>query len=164
VIAYFDESGSDQGAPVFGLACFVARERHWQKFNARWSRLLDQQSIPDIHMADLQARQGYFKGWSHEKYELLCDTIGIILSRLPLWGFYNAFVMAHYDEVIHRPEKRRRYYWAGTPYLVSLQAILEMMAEPRSSSNFPLDPARAAARLSASIRRFPQWTRWLVAS
>ncbi len=55
MIAYFDESGSHQGAPVFGLACFVARERQWADFRNRWRRLLDQQAVPEIHMADLEA-------------------------------------------------------------------------------------------------------------
>jgi len=80
MIAYFDESGSHQGASVFGLACFVARERHWEDFKNRWRRLLDQQAIPEIHMADLEARRGHFEGWPQERYELVRSTIGAILS------------------------------------------------------------------------------------
>jgi hypothetical protein len=133
VIAYFDESGSHQGAPVFGLACFVAHERHWNDFRKRWRRLLDQQSVPEIHMADLEARRGYFKGWSQERYELLRTTIGIILSGVRLWGFYNAFLMKDYDAVIQRPKPGRRFYWPATPYMISFQAILEMMADRMAS-------------------------------
>jgi hypothetical protein len=62
MIASFDESGSHQGAPVFGLACFVARERQWEDFRNRWRRLLDQQAVPEIHMADLEARVVISKG------------------------------------------------------------------------------------------------------
>ena len=129
MIAYFDESGSHQGASVFGLACFVARERQWEDFRNRWRRLLDQQAVPEIHMADLEARRGHFAGWSEERYELVRSTIGAILTGVRLWGFYNAFLMKDYDEVIRRPKPGRRFYWAATPYIISLQAILEMMAE-----------------------------------
>ncbi len=129
MIAYFDESGSHQGASVFGLACFVAHERHWNDFRKRWRHLLDQQSVPEIHMADLEARRGHFEGWSQERYELVRTTIGVILSGVRLWGFYNAFLMKDYDAVIQRPKPGRRFYWAATPYVVSLQAILEMMAD-----------------------------------
>jgi len=129
VIAYFDESGSHQGAPVFGLACFVARQRDWDDFANRWRRLLDQQAIPEIHMAHREARRGHFEGWSQERYALVTSTIGAILSGVRLWGFYNAFLMKDYDEVIQRPKPGRRFYWAAKPYIISLQAILEMMAE-----------------------------------
>jgi hypothetical protein len=133
MIACFDESGSHQGAPVFGLACFVARERQWDNFRNRWRRLLDQQAVPEIHMADLEARRGHFEGWSDERYELVRTTIGIILTGVRLWGFYNAFLMKDYDAVIQRPKRGRRFYWAATPYVISLQAILEMMAEKMAS-------------------------------
>lgn len=129
MIAYFDESGSHQGAPVFGLACFVAREPDWEDFKKRWGGLLDQQAIPEIHMADLEARRGHFEGWSQDRYEGVRSAIGIILNSARLWGFYNAFLMKDYDEVVQRPKPGRRFYWPATPYTISLQAILEMMAE-----------------------------------
>jgi hypothetical protein len=127
VIAYFDESGSHEGTTVFGLACVVGREARWDVFRQRWQRLLHKEGLPDIHMADLEARKAQFEGWPAQRYRAVRDTIGGILTG-SLWFYFfsNAFFMADYDAVIIRAQRRRQYY-VRTPYTLSMQVLLEMM-------------------------------------
>jgi hypothetical protein len=114
VIAFFDESGSDERARVFVLACVLApSDATWATVCGAWKELLEAWGLPEIHMADLEAtpRRGPYAKLSDEDVRRVKDRIAAIILPLQLRMFSCGFLMTECRVVLERIRKhgRRRY-------------------------------------------------------
>lgn len=94
--AYFDDSGTHDGAPVVVMAGFVGADDQWDAFDCQWKALLAREGISRLHMTDLSAGAGEFQGWEsgrrdavvHDFRQVIIDAgiagIGHSVSR-PDW-------------------------------------------------------------------------------
>src|SRR5262245_38070407 len=69
--AYFDESGTHAGSAVTTIACYVAPETLWSRFERRWSGFLGSYYIPYFRMSECENKRGVFKGFS-ERSKIRC--------------------------------------------------------------------------------------------
>jgi len=60
--AFFDESGTHDGAPVLCVAGYVIPEGRLADFNARWSEVLADKVLTYFHMVDCAHGNGEFSG------------------------------------------------------------------------------------------------------
>jgi hypothetical protein len=82
---YFDESG--QHDPTTGHltrlslgGCMTGQET-CQKFSAEWSAILCGSGIQMFHMADFEAYQGEFRGWTEEQHKQFLERLLSIMVR-----------------------------------------------------------------------------------
>jgi hypothetical protein len=66
---YMDETGNtkDERQRFAGMAGLVAPLENWEKFEARWKRILGEFKIPYFHMKDFANFKGFHKGWHEQK-------------------------------------------------------------------------------------------------
>ncbi len=82
LIAYFDESGTDQGSPVVVVAGIVASAKQWSKFDQKWRKLVKAAGVSAFHMTDFESSYGEFKGWSSDrKKEFIISLIEVIRAH-----------------------------------------------------------------------------------
>jgi hypothetical protein len=74
---YFDESGIHAQAPVIVVAGYVAPEREWRRFEAKWKRVLRDSGVSQYHTKDIEAvpPQGVYEGWSRKRADKLTDRV-----------------------------------------------------------------------------------------
>jgi hypothetical protein len=72
--AYFDASGTDDGASCLSVAGVVTPATRWKTFNSKWWDILSKADVaPDkegyivFHMTDFESGWGKFKGWDKDK-------------------------------------------------------------------------------------------------
>jgi len=84
-VAYFDESGTQRGSPVVAVAGFLAPVKQWERFQAEWARVLQQEGLSFFHATDWENRQGQFKGWDNDQRIAVYKKLtGIIQRRITI--------------------------------------------------------------------------------
>ena len=77
--AYFDESGTHDGAEVTVVGGFVAEPDKWEQFSKVWQVALDDYGLEYFHMSEFESRQGPHATWANaERNELLNRFLDII--------------------------------------------------------------------------------------
>ena len=66
--AYFDDSGSRPTESIAVVAGYLGTVRMWDDFCIRWSKLLADYGIKQVHRVDLENGWGEFKGWDSPKH------------------------------------------------------------------------------------------------
>jgi hypothetical protein len=81
--AYFDESGTHDGAEVSGMAGFVGNLRQWRKFEKRVTKLFARYRVDVFHTIDVRRTYKDFEGWTVDrKIEFLDEFQHIINETL----------------------------------------------------------------------------------
>ena len=91
ITAYFDESGTHDGAPLTAMAGYVADEQQWQRFNARVADLFAQFGVRKFHLTDLRNTREDFAGWSVDRKIEFADEFQHIANE-SLEGGVTAFL------------------------------------------------------------------------
>ena len=80
--AYFDDSGHPADEPVFVVGGSVASEEQWLRLENDWRIVFKNYGVSTLHMTDLEARVGEYKGWGRKrKDEFLCSLVGLLNLR-----------------------------------------------------------------------------------
>ncbi len=71
--AFFDETGHsrDEKQLFNGMAGVLAPADHWEAFEEKWKRTLQEYKIRFFHMKDFANFRGFFEGWSEAKRQKL---------------------------------------------------------------------------------------------
>ncbi|MDQ3755927.1 MAG: hypothetical protein M3371_14490 [Acidobacteriota bacterium] len=66
--AFFDETGHsrDEKQLFNGMAGVLAPADHWEAFEKKWKRTLQEFEIPFFHMKDFANFRKCFEGWSEK--------------------------------------------------------------------------------------------------
>lgn len=73
--AYFDESGTHEGAVYTFVAGFVARKSSWISFSNQWELILRKYNVNIYHSTKINSRTGEFENWTIETRNAFVDTI-----------------------------------------------------------------------------------------
>jgi hypothetical protein len=84
--AYFDESGTHQGAQVSVMAGFVGDQRQWRKFEKRTSKLFARYRVQLFHAIDVRRGDGDFAGWTVDRKLTFVDELQHIANETLLGG------------------------------------------------------------------------------
>jgi len=95
---YFDDSGTHSQSPVAVAACFVAPTDQWEHFERDWKRIVDEEQIGVLHMADFDR---------HKNPRALERLIGITRIRART-GFAAAIPKDEYDAIVLPDPKLKR--------------------------------------------------------
>lgn len=98
--AFFDESGTHQGAPVLCVAGYVIEESRLEEFNAKWAQALADKGLSHFHMVDCAHGSGEFATLSKSaRVEVQTQLIGIIRDTTAR-GVGAMMVTSVYDELM----------------------------------------------------------------
>jgi len=108
VHAFFDESGKFHDHDFICIAGYIAEDPNWDAFCKQWQSLLKKHRLQTIHMTDLMALKGEYKGlgWSEEnKVSVVKDFIGAIRDNV-LAGFAVGLDAKYYRSMMKETKKR----------------------------------------------------------
>jgi len=118
--AYFDESGSHEGAPVLCVAGFVFEKGQALKLSEEWSEVLNRYELPYFHMVDCAHGNGPFASLSRSQRILVAANIIGIIKRRAAIGFANSVDVEAYYELV--PPNLRI---AGSAYSFCVRNVLD---------------------------------------
>jgi hypothetical protein len=67
LVAYLDDSGTDDGSPVITMAGYVGLEDAWTAFETDAAAIFANYAVEVLHGKDFHDARGAFKGWSSGK-------------------------------------------------------------------------------------------------
>ncbi len=139
--AYIDDTGTDAGRPIIGMAGFLSSEKRWGKFETEWDRILnplDEINPPAerriFHATDCLGKDGHgdFEGWSKSDRNALVDRLIPVAKKRTIFGFGCAFSVRDYDEMVPEWIKRK---WEH-PYYLCFFHIAQVFAINREKFSF----------------------------
>lgn len=93
LIAFADESGTQQGSPLTVVAGYVASPRQWRKVRQEWNQVVRREGISELHTVELMNRSGEFRGWSDRRVgSCLNGFVEILAPKMfvhPIGGMVN---------------------------------------------------------------------------
>src|SRR5690349_3270968 len=80
--AYFDDSGSSAGEPVYVLAGCLAGAERWAAFSTEWAQKLSDHGLPHFKMSEAQALKGPFsRGWEPSRRDKVVYELAEIVAK-----------------------------------------------------------------------------------
>jgi Protein of unknown function (DUF3800) len=107
--AYFDESGTSDNEDVAVVAGYLSSVAMWNTFNARWSKLLAQYGIKQMHRSELETFHGEFSGWSPIRRTEFVQKAHTIIKRCTYLPFGVAIVKRDFEEAFPLGHAARRF-------------------------------------------------------
>jgi len=103
--AYFDDSGSHADSDVVLWSGLFGNQHQWQHFEGLWAAKLRAPSpgkppLKRFHMANCQAGDGEFLGWSRTATDFLVHELGEIILRCGLYSNGAAISRKDWDDLI----------------------------------------------------------------
>jgi hypothetical protein len=108
LIAYFDDSGTHDGAPVVLMGGLIGTEDEWKSFEPEWRARL-QEPLPGkgalkrFHMTDCEAGTGEFTGWNRAERDAVIKEFRDIILKHDLGGYACAVPRKEWDDLIKWP-------------------------------------------------------------
>jgi hypothetical protein len=111
IAAYFDDSGTHPGSDVVLMAGVFGYPNQWDLFSELWAKKLAAPSpgkppLSRFHMAQCQAAQGEFTGWSRTETDFLVHELGTIILETGIYGFGAGIPRKAYDRLITGDHRR----------------------------------------------------------
>jgi hypothetical protein len=100
--AYFDESGSHEGAPVLCVAGYLFERTKRDRLDFLWKEVLDRYSLPFFHMVDCAHGNSPFNKLTKEERIAVESEMIAIIREHALFGFAIAVVEKEYNELFPR--------------------------------------------------------------
>jgi len=103
--AYFDDSGTHPNSDVVLWYGLFGHSNQWAHFDELWAAKLREPSLGKpalsrFHMAQCQAADGEFTGWSRTATDFLVHELGDIILRCMLWADGVAIPRKDWDELV----------------------------------------------------------------
>jgi len=103
--AYFDDSGTHPGSEVVLWYGLFGNNFQWDYFDKLWAAKLKEPSpgkvaLARFHMAQCQAADGQFAGWSRTATDFLVYELGNIILRCGLWADGVVIPRKEWDELV----------------------------------------------------------------
>lgn len=103
--AYFDDSGSHRDSDVVLWSGLFGNHYQWEHFEKLWAAKLQHPSpgkvpLKRFHMANCQAADGEFLGWSRTATDFLTYELGDIILRCGLYSDGAAISRKDWDDLV----------------------------------------------------------------
>jgi uncharacterized protein DUF3800 len=103
--AYFDDSGSHRDSDVVLWSGLFGNQYQWEHFEKLWAAKLQNPSpgkvpLKRFHMANCQAADGEFLGWSRTATDFLIHELGDIILRCGLHSDGAAISRKDWDDLV----------------------------------------------------------------
>jgi hypothetical protein len=138
---YIDDTGTDAGRPIIGMAGFLSSLKRWGKFETEWDRILnpsDEIKPSDkkrvFHATDCLGKDGHgdFEEWLKADRNALVDRLIPIAKKRTIFGFGCAFGVRDYEEIVPKWIKKK---WEH-PYYLCFFHIAQVLAIHREKFSF----------------------------
>ena len=120
VWGYFDASGTQENldrlgrpSPAVSVSGYLATPKQWKQFDKEWKIVLDYAGIPFFHLTEFVAREGFYKGWSEEKRDLVYQAFLSVIYHNVIYGIGAVTLLADYREVVNTDRYRSAI---GSPF------------------------------------------------
>lgn len=124
--AYCDESeDSKPGGRFYVVSGYLGEAKNWTILSQAWSNALDDEGLPEFHMADCVAGKGLFVDRSLVQRSAIQRRFIALLAGSPIWGHSAAIQKRHYSEMAERFKNARGKY--AKPYFLAFQHLVESM-------------------------------------
>lgn len=100
---YFDESGTDRGNRTAVVAGYVGSDFQWEKFVARWTKMLNEAHVEILHRSDLENFRGEFSqanGWNPSRRTDLVRKAHSIIKTCTYSAIGSTVVKDDFDSVM----------------------------------------------------------------
>jgi hypothetical protein len=87
VTSYFDMSGPDRRIPLMVYGGFVAKLGQWNRFDAKWRKMLKRAGLTYFRAKEMRHGEGEFRGWGDDQKEKLVGKMEKIAQGNSLFGF-----------------------------------------------------------------------------
>jgi hypothetical protein len=126
--AYFDESGTHAGSPVFVVAGLVASPRQWIALTRDWQRVLGKHGLQWFHTVDCAHGQGMFRDWSDtDRGRLYRELIRIVVKRVA-FRLWSVVLMRDFRRFFADPADQTLYQMC----MIGCMSSLKILADERS--------------------------------
>jgi Protein of unknown function (DUF3800) len=125
--AYFDESGTHDGAEISAMAGFVGDARQWRKFEKRARKLFNRFRVDVFHTIDVRRTDKDFEGWKVDRKIEFLDEFQHIINDTLERGVAS-FIRDHdykYYSSLNWPKKTRRDSKYGILFRACLSQIID---------------------------------------
>lgn len=99
-IAFFDESGTEDGSKVVSLAAFVIKNDKCRTFEEEWNLALFKAGICFFHMTDYEAHRPPYDTWDQGKRIRVIVELADIIKRHIDFGFCQVLIVADWLEIV----------------------------------------------------------------
>jgi hypothetical protein len=99
VTAYFDESGHSASTKVVAIGGAMATPVRWGELRVKWSSILAKYDVKTFHMADLENRQGEFRGWDEARKRGLLSEVLEAITESPMFMIGAAVVVEDFNRL-----------------------------------------------------------------
>jgi hypothetical protein len=129
--AYFDESGTHDGAPVSVMAGFVGNARQWLKFEKRAGRLFGRYRVDIFHTIDVRRGDADFQGWTVDRKLKFLDELQHIANDTLLGGVTSVIRNEDYEYYsnLSRPTKARHDSKYGIMFRGCMAHVVDVIGE-----------------------------------
>ncbi len=116
--AYLDESGTHDSSPLCVIAGYFGSERHWNKFDLKWRKVLDSEGIEEFHANRFWSFVGganisEYRGWDKGRCNaFLRALLNVIWESHRIFPVCCTVVMADW----HALSKDERAYLTGASF------------------------------------------------
>jgi Protein of unknown function (DUF3800) len=122
--AYFDESGTHQGADALTVAGYVSTPERWIVFEQEWNAALSEYGLDHFHMTKFVNRAPAYKDWTDiERRKRYARLVGII-ERNTVASVGTVIPRKLFDSIMSEKAKRI----CGGPYGLAVSATFIFLA------------------------------------
>ncbi len=172
LVAYFDDTGrSEDELNLFvGMAAFLAAEKDWELFNARWQSICAKHGVEmPFHMLEFAQFKGQFQNWrsdgDEKRKKLLSELVAAICGARPVVA---GAVCSVNDFRSLSPDSQSALI---SPYNVVFQATTHQLGFAAGLASYPPERVRMiyaaggqykhAQELWNAIRRYNLYGYWM---
>jgi hypothetical protein len=118
--AYFDESGTQAGAPVLTVGGYISHAASWDEFSTEWAQAMTEYGIDHFHMNQFENRRGPFKDWPNHRRIPRLNRLMTIINRHTLASVGMSVDRVGFERVFSQTIKDR----VRGPYGLALKGCL----------------------------------------
>lgn len=114
LLAYCDESGTHDGAPVVLWGGYIAEQDVWARFSDAWRARLAEDGLDHFHMAPFRYRRGHFATLPIAARERLEHDLAALIGAHPMSGVVAAVHRPGFDQALQG--EHREVFGSSVPF------------------------------------------------
>ncbi|MBN4064589.1 DUF3800 domain-containing protein [Dehalococcoides mccartyi] len=161
--AYFDESGTQDGAEVIAVGGFVAESSRWRLFTEEWQATIHSYDLDYFHMTDFESYQGPYASWTTDELKNCINQLLDIIHRHVIQSVGIIIPLRSFDQIMSERAKSI----CGDAYgLAAIQCWANLAStarDPRIDSAFEVvmeDGAKGKGSLLEVVRAASGDSEW----